>query len=524
MTWTDDTMTMTYFGPASFYACPSDVFRDINPHYIPHPPYRCQDHLIIMSATTSSTNEATATSNDVHNVPLSVLSPVNVLMVGTGEYTTGYIGSGMTNQSDKSSGVVALTMFDLRRRHKVQHCAMVGRNGTNFPAIRQHMQTAIADVYQNIDITCQTYPADTCSYDPHAYQTAILEFAKPGDVAIIFTPDDTHFNIAMACIQAKMHVLITKPIVQTLEHHHLLAKAAKEHNVLVGIEVHKRYDPFYTDIRDRIRHYQFGTQFQYLYSYMSQPKHQLNTFSAWAGKSSDISYYLNSHHIDWSEWTLHGIARPVRVTASSSSGVAYTKGMDTEDSITLTVQWENLYNTSTGTTEEELNSTETNRPIIKKKSYGCAIYTSSWVAPKSDVHSQQRFFYMGNAGEVNIDQAHRGCTMSTDTTGHLQSINPLFMKYTPSGTNSEFVGQNSYGVQSFEYFVDACRHINAQLNVPSDYDNGTLATVHTTMQGTAILEAGRRSLDQDQRPIDIVYDSEESLVPIAITPHQFVEK
>jgi D-galacturonate reductase len=477
-----------------------------------------------MSTTTATDNHATAAPSSV------ALSPVNVLMVGTGEYTTGYIGQGVTNQSDKSSGVVALTMFDLRRRQKVHQCAMVGRNGTNFPAIRQHMQTAIANVYDNMDISCTTFPSDTCSFDPNAYQTAIKEFSKPGDVAIIFTPDDTHFNIAMACIEAKMHVLITKPIVQTLEHHQLLALAAQQHNVLVGIEVHKRYDPFYTDIRDRIRHYQLGNQFQYMYSYMSQPKHQLDTFRAWAGKSSDISYYLNSHHIDWSEWTLHGIARPVRVTASASYGVAYTKGMDTEDSITLTVQWENL-NHSTNTTTDPSTTTQTNPPTptppiaIPKKSYGCAIYTSSWVAPKSDVHSQQRFFYMGNAGEVNIDQAHRGCTMSTDTSQQLQSINPLFMKYTPSGnTNtSEFVGQHSYGVQSFEHFIDACRHINAHQTQPSDYDNGTIATVHTTMQGTAILEAGRRSLDHDQRPMDILYDTEDSLIPIGIVPHQFVE-
>ena len=33
--------------------------------------------------------------------------------------------------------------------------------------------------------------------------------------------------------------------------------------------------------------------------YMSQPKLQLSTFKAWVGISSDISYYLNSHHIDF---------------------------------------------------------------------------------------------------------------------------------------------------------------------------------------------------------------------------------
>ena len=229
---------------------------------------------------------------------------------------------------------------------------------------------------------------------------------------------------------------------------------------------------------------------------MSQPKHQLDTFKAWAGKSSDISYYLNSHHIDFSEWTLAGIARPVRVTATASSGVAKARGIDTEDSITLTVQWQNL----------------------DDKTLGCALYTSSWVAPKSDVHSQQRFFYMGSRGEINVDQAHRGCTVAVDD-APFASVNPLFMKYTP--TNGMFAGQASYGVKSFENFIDACHKVNAGKAKPGDYDDGSIATVHTTMQGTAILEAGRRSLDADGRPMDIVYESETSEEPVGIKPHEF---
>ncbi len=52
---------------------------------------------------------------------------VNVLMVGTGEYTTGYVG-GTAADSDKGAGVVALTMFDLRRRGKVDRVGMCGVN------------------------------------------------------------------------------------------------------------------------------------------------------------------------------------------------------------------------------------------------------------------------------------------------------------------------------------------------------------------------------------------------------------
>jgi len=416
---------------------------------------------------------------------------VNVLMVGTGEYTTGFVGGGRAD-SDKGAGVVALTMFDLRRRGKVDRVAMCGVNGKKFPGIRDHMKKCIGDVYKDMDLTCDTFPTDD-TVNPRSYVDAVAS-CKPGDIAVIFTPDDTHFEIALECINRSMHVMVTKPIVQTLEHHQILAKAAKAKNVLVGVEVHKRLDPFYADSRDRARS-TLGN-FQYMYAYMSQPKHQLETFKAWAGKSSDISFYLNSHHVDLSEWILSGIAKPIRVTATSSTGVASERGMNTEDSITLTVQWQNL----------------------NDKSLGCAVYTSSWVAPKSDVHSQQRFFYMGTKGEINVDQGHRGCTVAIDDTP-FASVNPLFMKYTP--TNGYFSGQNAYGVKSFESFIDACKACNQKTSLPEDFDDGSIATVHTTLQGTAILEAGRMSLDADSQPMDLIYEGDTCLEPHAIKPHIF---
>lgn len=57
---------------------------------------------------------------------------------------------------------------------------------------------------------------------------------KPGDVAIIFTPDDSHFSLAAACINAGLHVLVAKPIVKTLAEHKELVDLARRQNVLVG--------------------------------------------------------------------------------------------------------------------------------------------------------------------------------------------------------------------------------------------------------------------------------------------------
>ncbi len=171
--------------------------------------------------------------------------------------------------------------------------------------------------------------------DAQAYEKAIKSF-EPGDACTIFTPDNTHYNIALAAIKRGMHVLIAKPLVKTLEQHKELIFEAEKAGVLVMVDVHKRFDPIYADAKDRIEG--LG-DFNYFYSYMSQPKHQLDTFRGWAGESSDISFYLNSHHVDFHQWAINGRARPTRVIAASSTGVAHSKGITTEDTITLTVNW-----------------------------------------------------------------------------------------------------------------------------------------------------------------------------------------
>merc|ERR1719273_2420915 len=97
----------------------------------------------------------------------------------------------------------------------------------------------------------------------------------------------------------KLHVMCTKPVVKKLDKHQLLAAEASRQKVHLQIEVHKRFDPLYSDAHSRIQ--ELG-DFSYFNSYMSQPKYQLEVFRRWAGINSDISYYLNSHHVDFHCW------------------------------------------------------------------------------------------------------------------------------------------------------------------------------------------------------------------------------
>jgi len=267
--------------------------------------------------------------------------------------------------------------------------------------------------------------------------------------------------------------------VKTVAEHKELTRIAEEKGVLLQIEVHKRFDPIYNDARQRI---QSLGDFGFFVSYMSQPKHQLETFKEWAGKGSDISFYLNSHHVDFHAWAMQGVAVPVKVYATASTGVAEKiLGRPCEDTITLNVTWQN-----------------------KTGSIGTAVYTSSWVASKADVHSQQRFFCLMERAEVNVDQAHRGYTVAEDGVG-FGSVNPLYIR-NKADSKGRYVGQNCYGYVSFQRFVEAATAIRNGMAKPCDFDDD-LPTGNATLVATAVLEAGRRSLDED-RSIKICYDAD----------------
>ncbi len=100
------------------------------------------------------------------------MSRMSVLMVGTGEYTTGFV-PGAEAASDKKAGVVGVTLFDLRRRGLLERLLMASTNGTKFPGIREHLDNAVAKVYRDMDVSFVSYPSDDVPRDVDAYRSAL---------------------------------------------------------------------------------------------------------------------------------------------------------------------------------------------------------------------------------------------------------------------------------------------------------------------------------------------------------------
>ena len=76
------------------------------------------------------------------------------------------------------------------------------------------------------------------------------------------------------------------------------------------------------------------------------------------------------------------------------------------------------------------------------------------------------------------------------------------MKYTPD-EEGNFNGQGGYGYVSFEKFIDAVTGVKESKVTLEELDKRGLPTLRNIIATTAILEAGRRSLDEGRR-VDVL--------------------
>lgn len=109
---------------------------------------------------------------------------------------------------------------------------------------------------------------------------------------------------------------------------------------------------------------------------------------------------------------------------------------------------------------------------------------------------------LASGGEIRIDQAKRGYDAASDAEGQLMWYNPFYMKYAPD-EEGNFNGQTGYGYISFEKFVDAVTALKEKKVTLEELDARGLPTLKNTIATTAILEAGRRILDEG-RGVEIV--------------------
>ena len=122
------------------------------------------------------------------------------------------------------------------------------------------------------------------------------------DAVSIATPTPTHFDVAMRCIERGVHVLVEKPITQTLAQAQALVQAAQDSNLVVQVGHIERFNPAYRELK----HVVDGTMMLAV---------DLRRLSPFRGSNTDVDVVLDLmiHDIDLA-LDLAG-AIPISITA-----------------------------------------------------------------------------------------------------------------------------------------------------------------------------------------------------------------
>ena len=140
--------------------------------------------------------------------------PVSVVAIGAGNRTNKYLEY-VKQHPDKVKLVGVVELNEIRRKH-------------------------VAERFGLDESQCF---ADYRDFFRHSFDT---------DAVMVCTPENMHFEPTMQAIGRGYHVLLEKPIAQTLEECMLIAEAARKHDVLVSVCHVLRYHPYFMKIKELV--------------------------------------------------------------------------------------------------------------------------------------------------------------------------------------------------------------------------------------------------------------------------------
>lgn len=86
-------------------------------------------------------------------------------------------------------------------------------------------------------------------YDVPFYRN-VEELLEHVDAVSLATPTPSHFDLAMRCLAQGVHVLIEKPITETIEQAEMLTQAAEASHLVVQVGHIERFNPAYMELKN----------------------------------------------------------------------------------------------------------------------------------------------------------------------------------------------------------------------------------------------------------------------------------
>lgn len=243
------------------------------------------------------------------------------------------------------------------------------------------------------------------------------------DAVAIVTPDHLHREITLEVANRGVNILVQKPLDVSSKGGNEMVQAARENNVMLYVDFHKRFDPGHIQLKRDIKSGKLG-KIQYGYIWIEDTIIVPSVwFKKWAQYSSP-AWFIGIHFYDLIYWLLE--SKPKKVYATGIKDKLLGMGIDTYDSIQAKVEFENGANISADTSWILPNNfpSEVNQGIRVVGSKGI-----------SEVDSQDRgIFYAYEEDQISI---------VPNPYGRLDREDP-FYGTTPQG----------YTIESMLYFLD----------------------------------------------------------------------
>jgi predicted dehydrogenase len=285
------------------------------------------------------------------------------------------------------------------------------------------------------------------------------------DAVSVATRDYQHRDIVSDSLLNGLHVFVEKPLDTCSSGSFEMVKIAKEKNLLLQVDFHKRYDPYHIEIKQLINKKKFG-DFLYGYCHMEdQIVVPRDWFKLWAHKTSPV-WFLGSNFIDLISWLMNSNVKSVY--AKGKKNKLLKLGIDSFDSIQSMMTFEN-------------DATIT--------------LDSSWILPEqfSSIVSQG-FRLVGTEGIVEANSHNRGTTSCFTSDRGVKNLNSGFM-YLEDGVSGKQKYQG-YGVRSIQHFIENIVNLNSGIaleDLAGTYPSGSEAH-----EVTKVIEAIHHSIETEE--------------------------
>lgn len=202
------------------------------------------------------------------------------------------IGGGMIAQTQ-----LLPSLYHLRRQGLIGPISVVARHSkllrelARTPALLEHFPGQAFEAHPALN-------EDPHKSHPDMYQRVIEQMPK-GQLAVVATPETTHYEIIRFALEHDQHVLAVKPLVMMYRHAVELRDLAKSRGLFVGVEYHKRFDRRALEAKGRFAAGQFGS-FRLGEAKLLEPwRYRESNFQNWfTRENTDPFTYIGCHYVD----------------------------------------------------------------------------------------------------------------------------------------------------------------------------------------------------------------------------------